>query len=266
VKISIFILAICLSAGCAIGADIDYKKFGIEPGTAVFPSLKTGYALQYAEGIKNILKTEDGGKTWKVCRKGKVIMEHDDEAPEGESPGSENIDILCFPDENNGFAYGGGQISIPIFLTTRDGGLTWEEAGPDKIELLICDGIQAMLMFSANEGYILNLAGGLLKTSNGWKEAKKMYPGKPDDIYSPGWPVRDFICFRDINTGFLIVEKGVIYTADGGKTWRLTLPFDGYQAEKVVRMTDHVLIILKNTSLGYSSTNFGAAWNSCRWD
>lgn len=257
-KSSVFFLFLCLFAVSAYAAGIDYKKFGIEPDSAVFPSPETGYALQSAGGVTNILKTTDKGKNWKVCRKGKVILDHDDEAPAGVSPGPENINILCFPDANNGFAFGGGQISAPIFLTTRDGGATWEEAGPEKTELLVCDGIQAMLMFSADEGFILNLAGGLLKTLNGWKEARVVYPGKQDDIYSPGWPVRDFTCFRDINTGFFIAEKGIVFTADSGNTWKLTLAFDGYQADKIVREKNIVRVITKDRI--YSSASFGAEW------
>lgn len=256
-KTTALLIFLCLLCGCLCCAEVDFKKWGIEPGSAVFPDKDTGYALQFKDGKNNILKTTDSGKTWRVCRYGRTIMDHDDAAPEGESPGPENICRLYFVDADNGFAYGGGQISAPIFLATRDGGATWDEAEGDRLDRIVGDGIQGMHMFSSREGFIQNLCW-MVKTVDGWRSAEVIYPSGEKDIRQYGWFVMGMFCFRDINRGFLVLEKGVLYTEDGAKNWRLVLSIDGYQIEKIVREESGIILAGKNRS--YLSTDFGATW------
>jgi hypothetical protein len=113
-------------------------------------------------------------------------------------------------------------------------------------------------MFNAGEGFILNLSGGLIKTSSGWNEWQAIYPSKESDFKDYGWPIKDLFYFNNINVGFLVAEKGVLYTADGGAGWKLTLSIDGWEVDELIKENQAVRLVCKSKS--YYSSDSGATW------
>jgi photosystem II stability/assembly factor-like uncharacterized protein len=146
-----------------------------------------------------ILRTADGGATWKECR-----IEGD--------PVTATITKFFFVDERNGWAVGGlAEIDeADVLLTTADGGATWKQV-PTGIQQVFTG-----LFFT--------------DTTNGWLVGK----GKKDehqvlattdggDTWNPvahlSVPLRG-IGFADAQTGWIVGGKASIYrTTDGGATW-----------------------------------------------
>jgi photosystem II stability/assembly factor-like uncharacterized protein len=116
------------------------------------------------------------------------------------------LDAVCFSDENTAHAAGMGQI-----LRSTDKGKNWQRLPPTDDQFL------AIHFPTSTIGYIIGLNGSLLKTTdNGsnWQflESKKGAWGKKYQLRS--------VWFSSAQIGYIVGDKGLFWkTIDGGSTW-----------------------------------------------
>jgi len=186
-----------VSAEATAGLD-DAALIAQEPSlyAVKFADEKTGWVVGE---FGKILKTTDGGKTWKEQQASLV--------------GGEIVDALDLPtfygidciDENECAAVGlDGKIA-----STKDGGATWsfQETGTDFSEPLF-----TVQLFPDGSGWAAGVAGEVLKRERGeWQ---------PADLGMRVFSWLRQVGFADANNGWLVGGFGLILrTKDGGKTW-----------------------------------------------
>ena len=177
-----------------------------------FVDLKTFYALTMGENSRSVVRSDDGGKTWK-----EVMI---DTSPEGQ------LYDLFFLDKNNGWVSGINLLPgatknngmVAFLKNTTDGGLTWSENWLDD------QGYPSTIQFlDKDHGWytsILNDTSYVLwRTTNGGKTWDKSFLAGTQDIIEE-------IQFRDPMNGWMLKAYGapmspsfVYRTKDGGKTW-----------------------------------------------
>ena len=159
-----------------------------------FHDRNLGFAASY---YQEILRTKDGGKTWKI-----VHAKTDDERP--------LLDI-CFKNANTGFAIG----AYGLFLITEDGGDTWRS---DKLNITKSfteeDGI------SDEEAALMGAFGLDDEEAADFKDDEEAYVEE--------------VCLNKITqsaTGriYIAAEMGTIYrSSDNGQSWvSLASPYHG---------------------------------------
>lgn len=182
-----------------------------------FISENNGYAIQE----KNLVRTNDGGKTWNAVN-----------TPEGPP-----YDYYCVVNENLFFCFCTNQkTSVSSLFKSTDGGKIWTSVNTPVDWTLEENGIGGLSFVSENEGYMLDSlqsgAGTQMKTlyhtKNGGKSWEKLAWGEiidghmkehvlPASGYSAG------IQFFLDGTGYFGETRGGIYkTTDSGKTFQLT--------------------------------------------
>jgi photosystem II stability/assembly factor-like uncharacterized protein len=142
---------------------------------------------------------------------------------------------VSFAGPSNGWAVGlkvenavfGGGFRKGLVVSTHDGGVTW---APDSIdttrELNAVDAVSATSVWAAgNYGAVYHWNG------TSWNQ---------DSV--PGWPAtKNFngISFADANNGWIVGDSGgVVFTSDGGATWKIIkAPSGGYALRAVAAVT-----------------------------
>ena len=159
-----------------------------------FQDRNTGFAVSY---YQEILRTKDGGKTWKV-----VHAKTDDERP--------LLDIW-FKDANTGFAIG----AYGLFFKTGDGGETW------RSEILnVTQSFAEEKGISDEESALMGAFGFDEEEAAGFEDTEEA--------------IIDEVCLNKIAqsaTGriYIAAEMGTIYRSDdGGQSWvSLASPYYG---------------------------------------
>lgn len=114
---------------------------------------------------------------------------------------------VAFSSQLNATAVGYG-----IVQRTNDAGRTWQELN------IKGDNYRAVCFPTQQIGYIIGLAGSILKTTD---EGKKWSFLQAPTTLSLNGELRD-VAFADENTGFICGDNGLLLTTDnGGRTWRI---------------------------------------------
>ncbi|GAB1444039.1 hypothetical protein MASR2M39_28840 [Ignavibacteriales bacterium] len=202
-----------------------------------FIDLKTIYAYTMGEKSRSVVRSDDGGKTWKEVQI--------DTSPEGQ------FFDLFFLDKNNGWVSGVNLLPgatknngmVSFLRNTTDGGATWSDTWLDD------QGYPVNIQFiDKNHGWYtstLNDTSNVIwRTSDGGKKWESSILSNTHDI-------TEGIIFQDPLNGWLLKAYGAplspsfIYrTKDGGKTWTLF---------NIVNKIDQLQFI-------DSKTAFGGGW------
>lgn len=215
-----------------------------------FTDANTGYMGASEENSYNndrIMKTADGGKTWKTldtstAKTGYIFTK------------------IRFTDLNTGYAIGSVNNSTAVVLKTTDAGSSWNKLNTNNL----AGSFYAIQFVNASTGYIAGSTATysnpvILKTADaGATWTNLTYPGA-DPIKS--------IYFTDASTGYAAAGKDYVYkTTDGGTTWnKVTLTFNAY----AVYFTDANTGFLAGKGIGlqtgfvYKTTDAGATWTAC---
>lgn len=158
-----------------------------------FTSKSTGFVVGGDESGGVILRTRDGGRSWRSLLG-------------GVPPACRSVSLrdVFFVDRKRGYAVGGrGAI-----LRTRDGGDSWE-ACPSGVDVWL----RAVHFLDAQHGFVAGSAGVLLATSDGGAAWRRLDP--------PGADKLNDVLFLDREIGYVATMGGRLHrTADGGATWQ----------------------------------------------
>lgn len=170
--------------------------------TAVFALRRN---LAYATGESVIVKTDNGGLSWR-----RVWVEPPPSAAELEKPKSQRkpptiLNDIYFFDSRRGWAVG---TDGTIMVTTNEGEY-W-----DRMKTPIEKTLYAVWFTSPNDGFVAGEDGQLYLTASGGRRWNSI------SIGGGGEPLRS-IYFLDPDNGWVVGDGGTILrTKDGGKTWR----------------------------------------------
>lgn len=171
-----------------------------------------------------VLRTEDGGHTWALCRSGGADL-HD----------------VFFLDSLQGWIVGtGGEASV-----TSDGGLTWTKARTGTREPL-----NAVWFVDSLHGWIVGKGRRMLRTRTGGRRWRC--------INVPRYELHD-VYFTDRNHGCAVGPvAGIIVSGDGGETWQepgALKPGSLISAEG--RVAELRAVILTDTGTGWAAGESG---------
>ena len=140
-----------------------------------------------------VFSTKDGGETWKIQNV------HDGALYEIE-----------FPSNEVGYIVG-----HQVLLKTIDGGITWSN---NKIKMALAEYIDFINTDIGYMGYS-NSMPTISKTTNGGEKWKYVF----DDTYDEYKVFGDYypFSFRNENDGAVCASNVLLYTSDGGNTWRV---------------------------------------------
>jgi M6 family metalloprotease-like protein len=138
------------------------------------------------------------------------IMTADFTIPEGiegwraqENPAENDLNAVCFTDDDTGWAAG----EFGTIIHTDDGGDNWEEQESGTEEDL-----QALCFTDSSTGWAVGEGGTILYTSNGGDTWEVQDSGVTEDINS--------VSFIDSSTGWALTnDSTVLSTSDGGSIW-----------------------------------------------
>lgn len=218
----------------------------------LFASCSTSATESWVVGdLGRILKTQDGGKTWKQhpvsgrrpffgisCLDSQRVWVSTTHArifqtadgggswKELKAPGDRNLLSVAFVNDQRGTAVG----DFGLIVHTEDGGATWEEiALPEDLvlpEVAVDMGVFAgdILLYELsfvdeNRGWVVGEFGSILKTEDGGKTWKQQTSGIDTTLFG--------VHFTDANHGIAVgMDSVILATEDGGANWRpVTSPF-----------------------------------------
>ncbi len=208
-----------------------------------------------------ILRTTDGGETWKVVYENKTKGMF--------------LDAMDFSTPLHGLVVG-DPINRNIFLAeTLDGGATWkqkqftgQQAVADSGEAFFAASGSNIRLFENNEFFIVS--GGtksrLITKANATPlpivQGKESTGANSIDIYDQGIPNRPGKRMAIVGGDFMadsLTEKNCFYTNNGGKTWNAPkVPPHGYRS-CVEYLADAVLLSCGLNGVDYSD-NGGKTW------
>lgn len=182
--------------------------------TPFFTDMKTFFAMTMGEKSRSVVRSDDGGKTWKD-----ILV---DTSPDGQ------LFEIFFLDKNTGWVTGVSLLPgatknngmVSYMKSTTDGGATWSERYLDD------QGYPSMIRFlDKNHGWYTSTFNDtsyvLWRTTNGGKTWDKSFLAGTQDIIEE-------LLFLDPMNGWMLKAYGAplspsfIYrTKDGGKTWSL---------------------------------------------
>jgi photosystem II stability/assembly factor-like uncharacterized protein len=167
-----------------------------------FTTPTTGFVADWA---RQILRTDDGGKTWQPVYRCKIKTEIGGLTREADC----YIHSVHFPNPGVGYAIGGPlpQNSGNVLAKTEDGGDTWsawvvlpgESAGESSLRFL-----------DAKTGVFRAKDGKMFRTTDG---------GKTWTGVSGQAEPKSGLSFADAEAGWMIRYRRMTYTANGGKSW-----------------------------------------------
>jgi photosystem II stability/assembly factor-like uncharacterized protein len=171
-------------------------------GLAYNRTAKTGFACGYGDnGV--ILKTTDGGLTWKQVYtfKDEIALLYD----------------ISFADDNTIFAVGGTSSKKNI-LMSKDCGETWNKIETENLGLTWNEIPEKVVFTDSRHGLIAGHGGLLLRSEDGGASWKRLrWSSNPD---RNGELDLDGMEFSDSRTGYITGASGLILkTTDGGETW-----------------------------------------------
>ncbi|MBE9467475.1 MAG: T9SS type A sorting domain-containing protein [Bacteroidetes bacterium] len=234
-----------------------------------FSDKNTGWAV----GVKSLLCTKDGGKTWSsaaitecandvfainnstvfvACNDGVILKSTDGGVTwESSTHGKKDLNSISFHG-----AFGVAVGDYGVIYVTKDTGLTWEDQ--ISVPKQTCNDVQVVndsLVFIVGENGLILRSG---DTCNTWKATKI---DKYDDMYrlsfineKVGYAVADNTCGNNYH---------FIKTTDGGQTW-VNMPNNGIEKEDDFDIVNFVSE--KEGWLGGISEILHTADNAQTWD
>ena len=143
-----------------------------------------------------IFKTDDGGATWRIVRKG--------------NDPSASITDLDMLDRMNGWAVGPGGV-----VRTRDGGETWEQLNPGEGETEPT-GSRAVAILDERRAIKVGQHGDIEATFDGGSSWEVV----PTPLEAGERPYLFDVCFPDGRHGWIVGEDGtILHSSDGGASW-----------------------------------------------
>lgn len=183
----------------------------------VFTDAETGWAvcersiympMRKEEARTYLLKTADGGATWKRVD---VLSGPD-------------VDIVLarvrFADARHGWVFG----EMGALFVTEDGGASWARQRVPTRHLLL-----GATFFDAQKGWLVGAGSTLLQTADGgasWKAGEvtglaQQIPAQASAQASAPTLRLNAVSFADARRGWAVGARGVVLaTIDGGRTWR----------------------------------------------
>lgn len=173
-----------------------------------------------------LFKTNDGGNTWTTI-----------------STTNEDIDDICFMDDNTGFLVAGSS----IFKTTN-GGNSWSLIAVTTVGDLV-----GISFPTAQTGYACSENGEVLKSSDGGASWQEINTVSGQDISA--------IDFGDDQTGVIVGGSGTVFqTADGGTTWQETSPGVAQDLNDVCFTSAANVYLVGDEGILMHSPNGGTDW------
>lgn len=163
-------------------------------GQVLFSDAQTGFIF----GSNEILKSSNGGVSWT----NKLTINS-----------SRSITGLYFTDANTGYAASGDWTDSLLIFKTIDGGETWNLHSFDLINYGL---VYNLFFYNANLGFITNLDGQILRTTDGGLNWTEVY-------ISFGAPV-NMIKFTSTTNGYASTDVEFLKTTDGGTNWVVSNP------------------------------------------
>jgi len=166
-----------------------------------------------------VLKSEDGGITWSRI---------------GSNLRTELISAVWFPTLDQGWAIGvshAEERAEPVIMNTQDGGQSW------RIQKRLRDGVCQLLdvwFLDVTHGWVTGSCdneGLILTTRDAGANWKIVYQGAE---FTP--EIRR-VRFADSRTGWAVGQWAILFTTDGGTTWRRQ-----YKDAKAVALNDLTIL------------------------
>jgi photosystem II stability/assembly factor-like uncharacterized protein len=232
-----FLSIIFFSFGAAQTADtwrwLNPKPTGSDFFAVRFIDNDTGYAV----GTSTIMKTTDGGTTWKYMAP--IPFEH-----------CELCKSLSFPEDAQiGYVVGGGG----HIVKTTDGGATWQNQSSGTTVTLNT----VQFPIDAQTGYVAGLTGTILKTTNGGATWQHQSIGTTDNLVAMHFP-------EDDQTGYVLDDNhdnaGVWKTTNGGATWICQGHISLFPGSNIHFVDEHTGYVSGQNCTIYKTTNSGANW------
>jgi photosystem II stability/assembly factor-like uncharacterized protein len=200
------------------------------------PGGATYYSVQLIDGQTgwicgqngNLLKTSDGGMTWRAQQSGT----------------SADLRSVCFVDAQNGFSGGGSHV-----LKTGDGGMTWQ-----PLPLVPDSDVNTLFFINDSHGWLATGYNYIYRTEDGGLNWTSAYQGSPYAIFS--------IHFIDEMTGFWLGFGGINKSTDGGKTFRMIFdaPF-AWSYNRISFVSAATAYILGDGGVIAKTNDAGERWN-----
>lgn len=239
-----------LSAGLTTAAGLPVQnvvEVAVDPTNS-----STVFASALQTGGRNVFKSTDGGRTWRV-------------ASRGLSPGQEQTVWALAVDPSSPRTVYAGTWSAGVFKST-DGGLSWRPAGnglgPFRVNELVAHPTAPGVLWAAT-GRVREEGAGVYRTTNGaitWEPSRRglsasnvtslaigppVAPGEPRVLYA-GTP-----------------SLGVLRSRDGGAQWALAsqgLVIGGAVDALLVHPQDPAILYAATGAGVFQSTDGGARW------
>jgi photosystem II stability/assembly factor-like uncharacterized protein len=233
-------------------SNLEQRKEPVSPTEFGYPRLLDRSTWIVAERHR-LLKTADGGKTWRVIYSIKTPTESENQ-----------VRGVSFVDAKVGFLIVAGRVYGGRLLSTTDGGQNWESVGEIKsVETRIsfkncyfADALHGWAVglawspgFGGNEPRIPAYEGIVFATLDGGRTWRKQAVGLPKNDVAKGqkWGLND-VLFRDKDRGWIFGDAGLIFwTVDGGATWQLAAAAD----------VDYQCATFLNEQFGWASYKYG---------
>lgn len=208
-----------------------------------------------------ILKTTDGGDSWKVVYENKTKGMF--------------LDAMDFSSNQNGIVIGDPINGKPFIAQTKDSGNTWQDISEtanrpavDSGEAFFASSGTNIKLFNNDEYYIVSgglrarLINNTTATDLPLIQGKETTGGNSIDFYDNGLPEtpgrRITVVGGDFNTP-AATEKNCFYSTDGGKTWKAPkTPPHGYRS-CVEYLSKKMLLSCGINGVDFS-TNDGKTW------
>jgi len=189
-----------------------------------------GYAFLY----QTILKTNDGGKTWRK-----------------QSPPDEVGEIfsLNFADDTRGVALGGNDVFF-----TKNGGKEWRQAvfKPECVDpefIKFADSRPRAVAFAENLAWLSYDNGRVLRSIDGGESWCDLL--RPEEVWHPGEQGAFFrqLYFLDSINGWGLQDNGKLFkTEDGGRVWS-KIDLSGEGVWEVRFFKDHAVLVTREKIL-----------------
>ncbi|MDB5099809.1 MAG: hypothetical protein JWM80_4230 [Cyanobacteria bacterium RYN_339] len=219
-----------LNGGAAWEAQPSNGLAGVAPSAVEMVDGQTGFAA----GGNQAFKTTDGGLSWSPLRS---FLDPNDETGNTRAI----LTQLAFVNAASGYAVGNG-----VLFKTADGGATWAQV-KTPVEATF-DGLA-----------LVGAKPWLLGATGVWGYEGGAWTAGPVGL---GKPARAGASFTSAQRGWAVADRGLLVTADGGRTWTLapgTKPA-GANAGAMIAFADDLHGLVATNNNAWTTADGGATW------